>query len=278
MTCSFLQKKNQIMKNSFPSVWAFLVDFRNKEYIHMNIFPIYSVSISRWEHCDPSRSWWISVQSQAVNRNSWLNQDHVTQDQLCGFKWIYRCTSWKENTYSSHVSASAGTAWEDWVKWESLCSQITKCSFWSHLLNSLPEVQAWQPRSQKAARFVMETAKLFCKAQCQDWKPELLETANNSFPVFWFIEQKAKLGKTEGGLWWMWGSASGNGAAPLPPYPLPGEAKRGTARTCGNLLTPGWLGCKGTTQPDSRTWNFLSIDSKLPNQRQSLLPALVAQK
>lgn len=33
-------KKNQIMKTSFPSVWAFLVDFRSKEYIHMNIFPI----------------------------------------------------------------------------------------------------------------------------------------------------------------------------------------------------------------------------------------------
>lgn len=76
----------------------------------------------------------------------------------------------------------------------------------------------------------------------------------------------------------MWGSESGNGAAPLPPYPQPREAKRGTARTRGKVLAPGRLGCKGTTRLDSKTLNFLSAELKLLNQRQSLLPALVAQK
>lgn len=59
------------------------------------------------------------------------------------------------------------------------------------------------------------------------------------------------------------GLGSGNGAAPLPPCPLPREAKRHTARTRGKLLAPGLVGCKGTMQPDSKTLNFLTADLKL---------------
>lgn len=81
----------------------------------------------------------------------------------------------------------------------------------------------------------------------------------------------------------VWGVVT---AAPLPLCPLPREAKRDIDGTWGKLLTPGSVGCKGTTQPDSKTLNFFSADLKVlnkalnqtGNQRHSLLPALVAWK
>lgn len=144
---------------------------------------------------------------QAVNGNSWLNQYHVKQDTLWGVKWIYTDTGPRRKTHlqQPHVCIckySAGRLCQ--VGKSLLSSKITKYSSWSHLPSSLPEVQAGQPRSQKAAKIVMETAKLFFKAWCQNWKAELLATAN-SFPSLLLHQAKSETWEN-GGQWWVQGS------------------------------------------------------------------------
>lgn len=101
----------------------------------------------------------------------------------------------------------------------------------------------------------METAKLLCTARCQNWKPELLATANNSFLNLSLHRATNETWESRGG--------GGAGVQVLAMEQLHLLALFPALFPMGKVLTPTWVGHELAMQPNSQILNFLPADLKL---------------